>query len=164
MGVFPCMGIMQFNKVAADRAKEDVKSALTCLNDHLLTRTFLVGERISLADIATACTLLNLYKHVLEPNFRKPFGNVNRWFTTVINQPNVKAVIGDFALCTKMAEFDEKKYPEPKEEDDELGLALPAKKKDPLDELPKGSFDMEEWKRFFSNNDEEEAVKWFWEH
>lgn len=196
--VFPCMGIMQFNKVATDRAKEDVKSALTCLNDHLLTRTFLVGERISLADIATACTLLNLYKHVLEPNFRKPFGNVNRWFTTVINQPNVKAVIGDFALCTKMAEFDakkfaefsgkgdnkkvkgekkkeekkkaepkpkqEKKKPEPKEEDDELGLALPAKKKDPLDELPKGSFDMEEWKRFFSNNDEEEAVKWFWEH
>merc|ERR1719479_248304 len=43
-------------------------------------------------------------------------------------------------------------------------LALPAKKKDPLDELPKGSFDLEEWKRFFSNNDEEEAVKWFWEH
>jgi elongation factor 1-gamma len=196
--VFPCMGIMQFNKVATDRAKEDVKSALKCLNDHLLTHTFLVGERISLADIATACTLLNLYKHVLEPNFRKSFGNVNRWFTTVINQPNVKAVIGDFALCTKMAEFDakkfaefsgkgdnkkgkgekkkeekkkaepkpkqEKKKPEPKEEDDELGLALPAKKKDPLDELPKGSFDMEEWKRFFSNNDEEEAVKWFWEH
>ena len=58
----------------------------------------------------------------------------------------------------------EKKKPEPKEEDDELGLALPAKKKDPLDELPKGSFDLEEWKRFFSNNDEEEAVKWFWEH
>merc|ERR1719430_1535361 len=33
------MGIMQFNKNATDRAKEDVKTALKTLNDHLLTRT-----------------------------------------------------------------------------------------------------------------------------
>merc|ERR1712244_176424 len=96
--VFPFMGIMQFNKVATDRAKEDVKSALTCLNDHLLTRTFLVGERISLADIAVACTMLNLFKYVLDPAFRKPYQNVVRWFTTIINQPNVKAVIGEQVL------------------------------------------------------------------
>merc|ERR1712198_244900 len=29
---------------------------------------------------------------------------------------------------------------------------------------PKGTFDLEEWKRFYSNNDEPESVKWFWEH
>merc|ERR1719167_1016814 len=56
--------------------------------------------------------MMNLYKMVLDPAFRKPYGNVNRWFTTVINQPNVKAVVGDFALCTKMAEFDAKKFAE----------------------------------------------------
>merc|ERR1712083_181691 len=110
--VFPTMGIMQFNKNATDRAKEDIKSAMKTLNDLLLTRTFLVGERISLADIAVACTLLNLYKHVLDPSFRKPFLNVTRWFTTVINQPNAKAVIGSFTLCSKMAEFDAKKFAE----------------------------------------------------
>jgi elongation factor 1-gamma len=38
--------------------------------------------------------------------------NVTRWFTTVINQPNVKAVIGEIVLCTKMAEFDAKKFAE----------------------------------------------------
>merc|ERR1719391_255364 len=103
---------MQFNKNATDRAKEDIKSAMKTLNDHLLTRTFLVGERISLADIAVACTLLNLYKHVLDPSFRKPFLNVTRWFTTVINEPNAKAVIGSFTLCSKMAEFDAKKFAE----------------------------------------------------
>merc|ERR1711972_1221311 len=110
--VFPTLGIMQFNKTATERAKGDVKSALKTLNDHLLTRTFLVGERLTLADIAVACTLLNLYKHVLEPAFRKPFMNVTRWFSTVINQPNAKTVIGDFALCSKMAEFDAKKFAE----------------------------------------------------
>merc|ERR1711902_371876 len=110
--VFPTLGIMQFNKTATERAKEDVKSALKTLNDHLLTRTFLVGERLTLADIAVACTLLNLYKHVLEPDFRKPFVNVTRWFNTVVNQPNAKAVVGQVNLCTKMAEFDAKKFAE----------------------------------------------------
>jgi len=38
------------------------------------------------------------------------------------------------------------------------------KAKDPMAELPKGTFDLEEWKRFYSNNDEDESIKWFWEH
>merc|ERR1711972_660869 len=191
--VFPTMGIMQFNKNATERAKEDVKVTMKTLNDHLLTRTFLVGERLSLADIAVACTMLSLYKQVLEPAFRKPFTNVNRWFTTVVNQPNAKAVLGQVDLCTKMAEFDAKKFaefsgkgdnkkekkekapkqeakkqpekkkeekkPEPEEE------AKPVEKKaDPFEKMPKGTFDLEEWKRFYSNNDEPESVKWFWEH
>merc|ERR1712107_427681 len=141
----------------------DIKSAMNALNSHLLTRTFLVGERISLADISVCCTMLNLYKYVLDPNFRKAYVNVNRWFTTVVNQPNVKAVIGDFTLCTKMAEFDAKKYAEFSgkggKKDDKK-----KEKKDPLDELPAGSFNMEEWKRFYSNNDEDDSIKWFWEH
>merc|ERR1712038_1763412 len=70
--VFPTMGIMQFNKNATERAKEDVKTALTTLNDHLLTR----------------------------------------WFTTVVNQPHAQAVLGEVTLCTKMAEFDAKKFAE----------------------------------------------------
>merc|ERR1711973_1073692 len=158
--VFPCMGIMQYNKQNTERAKEDVKSAMNALNSHLLTRTFLVGERVSLADISVCCTMLNLYKYVLDPSFRKSYVNVNRWFTTLVNQPNVKAVIGDFVLCTKKAE--KKKEAEPAPEGD--GLSLPVKKKDPLDELPAGTFNMEEWKRFYSNNDEDDSIKWFWEH
>merc|ERR1719153_238603 len=110
--VFPTMGIMQFNKNATDRAKEDIKAAMKTLNDHLLTRTYLVGECVTLADIAVACTLLNLYKQVMDPNFRKPFMNVTRWFTTVINQPNANGVLGAVALCSKMAEFDAKKFAE----------------------------------------------------
>jgi elongation factor 1-gamma len=186
---FPCMGIMQYNKVSTERAKEDIKAALNSLNSHLLTRTFLVGERMSLADIAVACTMLNLYKLVLDPAFRKPFVNVTRWFNTVVNQPNAKAVLGAVVLCTKMAEFDAKKFaefsgkgdkkkepkevkkaekkPEKKKEaapemDD--GLSMPVKKQDPLDLLPAGKFNMDEWKRFYSNNDEEPSIKWFWEH
>jgi len=36
--------------------------ALGVLNQHLLTHTYLVGERITLADICVACNLLSLYQ------------------------------------------------------------------------------------------------------
>jgi len=36
--------------------------ALDVLNQHLLTHTYLVGERITLADICVACNLLSLYQ------------------------------------------------------------------------------------------------------
>lgn len=80
-----------------------MKTALTILNSHLLTHTYLVGERITLADIAVACNLLNPYKYVMDPAYRNPFGNVNRWFNTLINQPEFKAVLGVVELCSKPA-------------------------------------------------------------
>jgi len=44
---------------------------------------------------------------VLEPPFRQPFQNVNRWFTTLIHQREFEAVIGtNFSMCEKMAQFD----------------------------------------------------------
>jgi len=203
--VFPTLGIMQFNKTSTERAKEDVKKALQVLNEHLLHQTFLVGERITLADVAVACTLLSLYQHVLEPAFRKPFGNVNRWFTTVVNQPQVKQVVGAVTLCEKMAQFDAKKFAEfqasqggankkaekaekkaekkaeekkpaapkkeakkekPKEEEeeeDDLGIPMEKPAKDPFATMPKGIFDMDDFKRFYSNNDIDKSVPYFWD-
>merc|ERR1711972_547475 len=165
--VFPTMGIMQDNK-----------SVMKALNDHLLAKTFLVGERISLADIAVCCTLLSLYKQVMDPSFRGAYQNVNRWFTTVVNQPNAKAVLGEVVLCSKEAQFDAKKFaefsgkgdkkkeekPAEKAEEEDDGMPKEPKAKDPLAALPKGTFDLEEWKRFYSNNDEDDSIKWFWEH
>lgn len=49
---------------ATEVAKEEVKRVLGVLDGHLKTRTFLVGERVSLADISLVCALLWLYKQV----------------------------------------------------------------------------------------------------
>jgi elongation factor 1-gamma len=68
--VFPCLGMMQFNKVSTERAKEDIKKAMSALNEHLLNHTYLVGERVTLADIVVACTMLSLYQNVLDAEFR----------------------------------------------------------------------------------------------
>ncbi|KAK4887031.1 hypothetical protein RN001_003302 [Aquatica leii] len=196
--VFPILGIVQYDKKSFDRSKEDTKANLTILNAYLLTRTYLVGERISLADISVACNLLHLYTHVLEPEFRKPFANVNRWFTTIVNQPNFREVVGEVKLCTKAAEVDPKKFqqhsagksagkdkkekkedkkdkkhpapkkekePEPEEELDaaEAALAAEPKSKDPFDSLPKGTFNMDDYKRCYSNEDESKSIPYFWE-
>ena len=67
-----------------------------------------MGERMTLADITVVCTLLWLYKQVLEPSFRQAFPNTNRWFLTCINQPQIRAVLGEVKLCEKMAQFDGK--------------------------------------------------------
>uniref|UniRef100_A0A8C6X435 Eukaryotic translation elongation factor 1 gamma n=1 Tax=Naja naja TaxID=35670 RepID=A0A8C6X435_NAJNA len=134
--VFPTLGIMQYNKQATEYAKEEVKRILSLLDSHLKTRTFLVGERITLADITVVCTLLWLYKQVLEPPFRQPYENVNRWFVTCVNQPQFKAILGDLKLCEKMAQFDAKKFAEnqPKKESSKkektnLRRSLPRRRK-----------------------------------
>jgi elongation factor 1-gamma len=62
----------------------------------------------------------------------------------------------------KREEKKESVKPPPAEEDE--SLLLGEKKKDPLDLLPKGTFDLEEWKRFYSNNDEAASCAWFWQH
>lgn len=198
--VFAVMGIIQFQKNNVERAKQDLKATLTALNSRLVHQTFLVGERLTLADIVVFATLLSAYEKVLDPSFRAPFGSVTRWFNTVLNQPQVKAVVKGFTMCAKVAEIDPKKFaefqaktggaqqqqqqkepkekkekkpapakkekePEPAEELDaaELALAEEPKSKDPFDAMPKGTFNFDDFKRFYSNEDEAKSIPYFWE-
>nr|XP_039252835.1 elongation factor 1-gamma-like [Styela clava] len=188
--VYPTKGILQFNKQNTEKAKSDIKSALTALNGFLATRTFLVGERVTQADISLACTLCMLYETVLDPAFRKPFGNVNRWFVTLINQPQFKSVIGQVTMCEKMAEFDMKKYNEihgkaekakgkkaggagdsksPKQKSkqpDKVDEPPPKPVKvDPWADLPPTTYSMDDWKKIYANNQNSDVyMKYFWEN
>jgi len=96
--LYPVLGRTEFNETAVNLAKEDMKKSLSILNNHLKTRSFLVGERITLADIIVSLSLLFGFIHLFDANFKKPFVNVNRWFTTLINQPNFKKVLGEVAF------------------------------------------------------------------
>jgi len=110
--VLPSVSAVQIDKKAVEDSKTELLAQLHILNDFLLTRTFLVGERISLADISVALDLLPAYQHVLEPSTRASLTNVNRWFQTVVNQPHVKEVVGDFHLCESASQFDCNKFKE----------------------------------------------------
>lgn len=191
--VFPILGYIQNNAVATQRAKGDIRKVLDILNNHLADRTFLVGERISLADIVVATSLHRLYVKVLDPGFRKQYVNTNRWFTTVVNQPNFVAVAGQTVLATKMeaapaaaapAAEEAKPAEKPKKEPKPQKAPAPKKEEKPaadegeeedefqekkvksaLDNLPPSKFILDEWKRTYSNEDTRPtALPWFWEH
>ena len=56
----------------------------------------------------------------------------------------------------------EKKKEEKPAAQEDAPLEKP-KEKDPFAAMPKGSWDMDDFKRFYSNNDEDESVPYFWE-
>jgi len=184
--VWPTLGIVAPNKQHVYQAKENLKAAFAFMNGVLATKTFMVGERITYADITCALTLRSAYENVLTPEWRAAYPHVNRWFMTVINHPGVKSIVGDVTLAVKEAQFDAKKFAEvsgktdkpvvkkdaakkaPKKEKKAapapvIEAAKEDKPKDPWGDCPKFTLDMDAWKRFFSNNGEEESLAHFHE-
>lgn len=53
---------------------------------------------------------MQLFEYVLEPAERKKYVSLSRWFVTILNQSQVKAVVKDYKLCEKAAVFDPAKY------------------------------------------------------
>jgi elongation factor 1-gamma len=156
--LYPVWGEFDFDQSAYDGAKKDMTEILKILDSHLLTRTFLVGHRISLADIALASALVDCFRDVFDAAFRKPFGNVSRWFNTCVNQPEFVAVIGKVALCKKekMAKGAKKAAPKKKAKkanaDSKAAPASKKKAKNPLDLLPKSSMSLDATKKAFFNH------------
>lgn len=180
--LYPIWGLIPNNPAATNKAKGDLIRLLTVLNTHLAPRTWLVGERISLADISLGVNLHPLYTTVLDAGMRKKFTHTNRWFMTVFNQPEFKEFFPELTLCVKtaVAKDPEPKAEAPKTEAPKADKPKPAPKKDEEDEdleekepkaksaldlLPKSSMDLDEWKRTYSNNDTRPvALPWLWEH
>ena len=98
---YPAVGLLPYNAAATGKAKGDVINALTVLENHLADKTYMVGHKVTLADITIATTLLYPFKFVADPAFRAPFPNVIRWFTTLVNQPQFQAVVGDVVFAEK---------------------------------------------------------------
>jgi len=191
--IFPILGYIPNNALATQRAKGDIRKVLEILNTHLADRTFLVGERVSLADVVVATSLHRLYVRVLDPAFRKVFVNTNRWFNTIVNQPEFNAVAGPTTLALKMeaaakgAEVAEettekpkkepkpkvekvekpkpKKEEEPAEESFDDDIPQEPKKKSILDSLPPSKMVMDDWKRTYSNEETRSAaLPWLWKN
>jgi len=78
-----------------------------------MPRTYLVGETVTLADIAVFTTLIDLFVNLLDSDSRKPYENVCRWFDTVLNQPKVQEAMKKykytFAYCSTPVKFDPNK-------------------------------------------------------
>lgn len=86
------LGITLDQKTQLDiRLKSELPTALSILNSHLELRTFLVCEKVTIADISLCCTFSVLKSLRLLDQGSTP--SLYRWFMTVSAQRNMKKVL-----------------------------------------------------------------------
>lgn len=183
--VVPLQGLKPYNKPAVTQAEQNFLAYASVLEKVLHTRTFLVGHRVSLADIVLAGHLVRPFATVLDPSFRSSHPNTLRYFNTIVNQPEFLAVLGSSgpSFAEKKLEYTapkkepkaapaaaaaavpkaEKKKAAKKDDDDDDEPAAPAepKAKHPCEALgPAKAFPLDEWKRTYSNLEFSKAMDW----
>lgn len=175
----PLIGRDPYNKKAVEDSSKAALKNLSVLESHLTANTYLVGERLTLADIFTAGLCTRAFALLLDKEWRSKNPAVTRWYTTVINQPDFKAVFPNPVFAEETVKYvPPKKEEKPKKEKEAAPkAAAPAqeeeeeepkpepKPKHPLEALGKPTLVLDDWKRMYSNNDTRTvAMPWFWEH
>ena len=161
-----------------------LKRALGALNTYLASSTYLVGHSVTLADIVMTCNLFMGFTRLMTKSFTSEFPHVERYFWTMVNQPNFKKVLGEVKQTDSVPAVQSAKKPapakesakpkakeEPKKEAKELAKpkaeaeeeeAPKPKPKNALDLLPPSKMILDDWKRLYSNtktNFREVAIK-----
>ncbi|WRT63280.1 uncharacterized protein IL334_000183 [Kwoniella shivajii] len=180
------MGVLPYNKPNFDGIVKKVNERLAVIDSILVNKTFLVGERITLADIFTVTALTQIFSTIIDAEARVKIPNVIRYFETLVNHPKLLDIFNPTNLIEKVTppaapakeqkpkadKPKEAKAPKPKkekevdEEEEEPLVPAEPKVKNPLDDLPKSAFNLEEWKRQYSNLDTRGAngsLEWFYE-
>lgn len=141
-----------------------------------------------MADIAVASQAQRAAQLTLDPAARAQIPNVIRHLETIVNQPKLKGIFEATQYAEKLPQFvappKEKKEvkaappaapkapkaPKAKaaddDDDDEPSVAPEPKAHNPLDDLPKSTFNLEDWKRAWSNKDTrgpDGALEWFYQ-
>ncbi|KAI1310073.1 hypothetical protein F5Y03DRAFT_346785 [Xylaria venustula] len=181
----PLLGLDPYNKKNIDEASKASQKAVSIVEEHLLHNTFLVGERLTLADLFATSIISRGFQFFYDKEWRAENPNVTRWYETVYNQPiysevskplefldtpklvNVPPKKADQQPKGKKAEKAEqpkaqpKAAPKPAPAAEEEAAPAP-KPKHPVDLLPRSEYPLDEWKRFYSNNPADQALEYFW--
>lgn len=157
---------------------------MNTLNEHLASRTYLIGERITLADLVVATHAARTFTINIGAAERAELPHVVRFVDTITNHPTIKVYFEGLERVEKPVQYTpppkEKKEPKPEEkkaekpkpkkeevDDDEDDKPIEEPKaKNPLDSLPKSNFNLEDWKRAYSNLDTRGSggsIEWFYD-
>ena len=172
--VYPIFGYKNYCKESADKANNRLKEFMRTLDAHLKDKDFVMGSRLTLADVTLFRELKYFFQLVFPKGLRdKLFPNATKWFQRMAETEEVKKAYGKILLCNQplkpfIKEEKQEKKPEkkPEKHEDTKKEEPPKEKKkvNPLDELPPSKLELESFKRAFLNNkDKEDAMNKFWE-
>ena len=177
----PLIGRDPYNKKNVDDSAKSAEVKMAVLEEHLTVNTYLVGERLTLADLFTVGIVSRGFQFFFDKQWRSEHPAVARWYETVYNQPIYSDVADKFDLIEtaipnkpppkekedkpkqekkeQPKKQEKKKEVEEDEEEDEAPAA--PKAKHPLEALPKPTFVLDDWKRKYSNEETREvALPW----
>lgn len=146
-----CCGQALFTGCSPKQLLESVTLYIkNTLNSELLDKTYLVAERLSLADIIGACAIHKMIPLRERNQLFNENRNVARWYHLILNQVIVKKIFNT---------EDEKASATPSTPD-----VAPKKAGNPLDDLSPSPFVLDAWKRQYSNEKKirEVSMPWFW--
>ncbi len=142
--ILPIQGWIQFCKDRHKRAWNDVTACLKILDNHLKVNTFMVGKKLTIADITLVSVLVNPFKFIFEEKFRKSVPNVTKWFESICELPAFAKVWGKVRLCLKEFEpyhvattnYHEKQPEKTEKQGEENKTEDKKKKKEPQEKKP----------------------------
>jgi elongation factor 1-gamma len=155
----PLVGRDPYNKKMVEDHMKSMFAKAKVLEDHLMVNTYLVGERLTLADLFSASILGRGFEHFFDKEWRAQNPSLSRWYDTVCNQSIWTEVAGkpqyiEKGLTNSPPKKEEKpKQEQPKkqekkkavEEDEEEEDKPAPKPKHPLEALPKPTFVLDDW-------------------
>lgn len=104
---WPCAKVF-YNTLGVMNSSDDyaaglktVKEMLKVLNTHLEGKTFMVANRLTMADLVIANMLIGPFAFALDPGFRKAHSNVSDWWARVTSQSCFMSVAGRVKMCEK---------------------------------------------------------------
>ncbi|RLV95008.1 Elongation factor 1-gamma 1 [Spathaspora sp. JA1] len=175
-------GIVPYNKKLVDESLAYAEQVIGVFEARLANYTYLVGERITFADIFAATFFVRGFDWFFGADWRKKHPNTTRWFKTLIGSEYLAEFIPSYEFREKPEEYVAPKKEKKKQEPAAKKEAAPKKKeapaadvedepaaapkpKHPLEALGKPKAVLDEWKRVYSNEETREtAIPWFWKN
>lgn len=181
-------GFWPYNKAIEDKQHKSLHRAFHLLQNYLHKQTYLVGHRVTVADLTLAANLQWTYANVVGKGYRDAYPHVARYYDLISHLPQVLNVFGAEKPREENAKFTppakekkekapkaaapaaapkaekKKAAPKPKSDDEEEEAPAPKAAPHPCASLAPSKFNLEEAKRQYSNLDSPDFFKWFYEN
>jgi len=107
--VYPIFGYGPNDAQKSAESKAQFAKHLAILNQHLDRKQWIVGNRVTVADIVLFCNLYWGFIHAFAPEFLQPFDNVVAWAKRCNEQPHFKTYLPKFEFATREKGYGEVK-------------------------------------------------------